>query len=409
MNGQVEDETVNRVAELLNLKAGLRSDSSLHGRLRRCILEEAARLGESTLDYVTSVITGDGALQSLLNRVTVQETAFFRHPEHFESLAREILPGAPRPVTIWSAGCANGQEAFSLAMVLAELRIPGSVIATDVSTAALARTTAAHYTGRELSGLSPDRIARHMSQAGKGFIVNADLRSRVTVLRHNLIEPIPAQVRSAQVIFCRNVLIYFSPGHTRRFLERVADGLPGAALFLGSAETAWTVSERFEPVRTGNAFYYRLRNSSSLDGRHMRSPSPTAEPHDVPALSRRAVMTAPAVAPAPQNPTASITDTTRAATLAGAGQRALNEGRYESAVSAFRKWAYLTPDDPLAHLHLGLAMEASGDLYSAARAFRTAHRTTSVRVPEPVDLALGGYPTDELLRLLDTKGRELAP
>ena len=352
-------------------------------------------------------------MQSLLNRVTVQETAFFRHPEHFEVMARDILPGTRRPVTIWSAGCANGQEAFSLAMVLVELRIAGSVIATDISTAALSRITLAHFTGRELGGLSPERIARHMRPDGNGFVVNDDVRSRVTVLRHNLVEPIPAQVSSAQVVFCRNVLIYFSPDHTRRFLDRVAEELPGAALFLGSAETAWTVSQQFEPVRIGNAFYYRLCSDDPVQAERSRRVLEAVWEAREPKM-----VNAPKVE-VTQIPALPATDTVEAATMAGAGRRSLEEGKYESAVSAFRKWAYLTPDDPLAHLHLGLAMEASGDLSSARRAFRTARRTTlelssatidpALVDPALVDLALEGYATEELLRLLDIKGRELAP
>ena len=94
----------------------------------------------------------------------MQETAFFRHPEQFEVLARDVLPTLPQPVKIWSAGCANGQEPFSLAMLLEEQGIAGSVIGTDLSTTALQRTVAARYVTRELSGLSPRRIARHLTR-----------------------------------------------------------------------------------------------------------------------------------------------------------------------------------------------------------------------------------------------------
>ncbi len=76
--------------------------------------------GHDLNTYATAVATGGHTLQSLLDRVTVQETAFFRHPEHFAVLARDILPTLSPPVMIWSAACANGQEAVSLAMVLEE-------------------------------------------------------------------------------------------------------------------------------------------------------------------------------------------------------------------------------------------------------------------------------------------------
>ena len=158
-------------------------------------------------------------LQGLLNRVTVQETAFFRHPEQFEVLARDVLPTLPRPVKIWSAGCANGQEPFSLAMLLEEQGIAGSVIGTDLSTTALQRTVAARYVTRELSGLSPRRIARHLTRTRDSWQINPAIRGRVRTLYHNLLDPLPLEVQSCQVIFCRNVLIYLSPDHTRAFLR----------------------------------------------------------------------------------------------------------------------------------------------------------------------------------------------
>jgi len=139
------------------------------------------------------LVLGGDALQGLFNRVTVQETAFFRHPQHFQALARDILPALSRPVTIWSAGCANGQEAFSLAMLLEEQGIDGRVIATDISTAALQRTAAARYTGRELSGLSPERIAGHLTRTADTWHVNKPIRDRVSTLRHNLLDPLAAR------------------------------------------------------------------------------------------------------------------------------------------------------------------------------------------------------------------------
>ena len=132
----------------------------MRGRLHRAVRDELDDGDHDAATYLDSLAEGGDALQGLLNRVTVQETAFFRHPEQFEVLARDVLPTLPQPVNIWSAGCANGQEPFSLAMLLEEQGIAGSVIGTDLSTTALQRTVAARYVARELSGLSPRRIAQ---------------------------------------------------------------------------------------------------------------------------------------------------------------------------------------------------------------------------------------------------------
>ncbi len=376
------------------------------------------------------LLTNEEAVQSLLNQVTVQETGFFRHPDHFHVIARDILPRLARPVTIWSAGCANGQEAFSLAMLLEELRIAGSAIATDLSTSAVARTAAAIYHTRELNGLSPDRVARHLTKTSSGWRINDNLRQRVTTLRHNLIEPIPQQVRGSQLVLCRNVLIYFSAEHARTFLDRLADTLPGAEVFLGAAETMWSITDRYETVRVDETFYYRKRAATSPHAQHSSDGPLTgtgqARPSDrnqrapvrVPANPNQAVTAGESTREngfhQPPSPGPVVTgagarsDTSEVAILATAGHKALDEGDHRSAIVAFRKCVYLSPDNALAYLHLGLALEASGDNSAALRAFGSAHRAV-LESKTTQHHALGGYATSELLKLLDTKRQVPAP
>ena len=400
------DAVVDQVTKLLNAQIGLRPEPTLRGRLRRCIRDEAAATGAELTTYA-GTLTQPDALQRLLNRITVQETSFFRHPEHFEVLARDVLPHLSQPVTIWSAGCANGQEAYSLAMVLEEQGIAGTVIASDLSTAALQRTDAGRYAPREVSGLSPARLARHMTQSGKGWQVNDAIRSRVWTMRHNLVDLLPDRVRPAQVVFCRNVLIYFSPDHTRAFLDQVADALPqGGYLFLGSAESIWPVSDRFETVRIDETFIYRHRAAPAPA--RMRVPLPVLVPvrsvEQPPARPPRRAVRAhrPALAAVPvkaESPNG----------LARDGQQALDAGDTRLAIVAFRKWAYLAPDDAIAHLHLGLALEAAGDQPSAQRAFGAARRALLHGEHGHVDSAMEGYAADELLGLLASKQQVVAP
>lgn len=406
------DAVVDQVTKLLNAQIGLRPEPTLRGRLRRCIRDEAAATGAELATYA-GTLTQPDALQSLLNRITVQETSFFRHPEHFEVLARDVLPQLPQPVTIWSAGCANGQEAYSLAMVLEEQGIAGNVIASDLSTAALQRTDAGRYAPREVSGLSPARLARHMTHSGKSWQVNDAIRSRVTTMRHNLVDAMPDRVRPAQVVFCRNVLIYFSPEHTRAFLDQVADALPqGGYLFLGSAESIWPVSDRFETVRVDETFVYRRRSApvpvpvlsveqpTTSPAHARREPRPSAA-RSVP--SRRVARAhRPALAAAP-------VPAVSGSGLAREGQHALDAGDTQLAIVAFRKWAYLAPDDAIAHLHLGLALEAAGDQPSAQRAFGAARRALLHGEQGHVDSAMEGYAADELLGLLASKQQVVAP
>jgi chemotaxis methyl-accepting protein methylase len=413
---------VDSVAELLHLRIGLRPDQTLRGRLRRSIHEEASRHGQDATSYLETLITNGAALQSLLNRITVQETGFFRHPEQFEALVRDILPMLGRPVRIWSAGCANGQEAYTLAMLLEEADTDGTVIATDLSTAALHRTTEARYLPRELSGLSPERLARHFSRSGDRWEVNKVVRDRVRTMHHNLLDPIPVEVGACQVVFCRNVLIYLSPDQVRLFLDRVADELaPTTILFVGAAETIWQATDRFRAVHLGDTFVYRRApaGSSALSAatsgtRVARDRTPAVDPprrrpddtirarkvqpsRDLPdgADARQRTRTGPVDAISVDN-----ADTSELECVA---QAAIADADYGTAVVAFRKCAYLRPHDPMAQLHLGLALEASGDEPSARRAFAVARRILQAAGPDLSQLGLEGYAAAELLRLLESK------
>jgi chemotaxis protein methyltransferase CheR len=394
------------VADLLHQQIGLRAEPGLGARLRRCVCDEAAAQGKDMETYLKTLAGPDSALRSLVDRVTVQETSFFRHPEHFEILARDILPTLRPPVMIWSAACSNGQEAFSLAMLLEEQRISGSVIATDLATAAVKRTAAAQYRTRELTGLSPARVARFLTPTDGAWQINKAVRDRVTVFRHNLLDPIPERIRSCQVVFCRNVLIYFSPNHSQSFLDRLADTLPaGASVFLGSAETMWQVTNRFEAVKIDDCFVHRRRRGAAPISPAVSGITVT-EPEHVPAAPFPA---RPVARHRPEPATADPDYARQAALIARGGHQALAADDHHSAVIAFRKWAYLAPDDAMAHLHLGLALEAAGDQPSAQRAYGVAKRTLKRSDHARVEQAIEGYAAEELHRFLAVKDQEGTP
>ncbi|WP_197059399.1 protein-glutamate O-methyltransferase CheR, partial [Cryobacterium sp. MLB-32] len=176
------DAIIDLVAALLEATVGLQTASSHRARLRGRIRDEAAALGLSPEGYYRELTARPSLRQNLINRITVQETSFFRHPDYFDVLARNILPVLTQPITLWSAGCANGQEAYSLAMLLEEQGIAGSVIASDVSTEAVRRTSEARYSTREIAGLSTERMSRHLIQVGDEWEISQRLRNRVVGL-----------------------------------------------------------------------------------------------------------------------------------------------------------------------------------------------------------------------------------
>jgi chemotaxis protein methyltransferase CheR len=404
------EAAVDRVSALLATRIGLRPENTLRARLHRCVRDEVKARGGDLDAYLRALETNDELLQSLVNKVTVQESGFFRHPDHFVVLAEHILPTLDRPARIWSAGCANGQETYSLAMLLEERAGPGSVLATDLSTAALARTGKARYTEREITGVSPLRRARHLRHEGHHWQVNDAVRARVTTMRHNLITGLPAGIGECQVVFCRNVLIYFSAEHITAFLDRLAGVMaPGAHLFLGSAETLWPLSDRFQAVRLGNSFVYQRRDRGS--GSAARAVAPAAsithvarrslEGHDRLIAARTVGAQRRSSAP-DHSAVAEPSAAARARLTATAGQAALATGDHTKAVVAFRQWLYLAPDDPQAALHLGLALDAGGHSAAAQRAFGVARAVTLQVGPERAEASLEGFTAAELLRLLDT-------
>lgn len=384
------------IAALLGREIGLRLDGATMARLGSCLRDMAIE-GATTVEAVTADIHRDpSARQQLIDRITVQESWFFRDPAQLDALARRVLPVLPRPVRIWVAGCGNGQEAYSIAMVLSEANHPdGLVIATDVSTAALDRTGLGRYHERELRGLSAERRARFLRPCENGFAVTDDLRQRLVVQQQNLVAgPLPVAPGSASVVFCRNVIIYFRREEMPGAVSRVAGALSsGGLLFSGVSEAQWQLGGHFELARLDAAFVYRLAAPQQAAP---RSPVPasTSRPRLPRQRPRQASLDPP---PGPG---------IAAAAALRAGEQAAAAGDQHGAIVLFRQAAYLDPALPKAHLHLGMALEAVGDHPAAARAYSAAQRSleSGGTLHDPVP----GYSTDALRRHLDVKlaGRE---
>jgi chemotaxis methyl-accepting protein methylase len=402
----MSEAALDEVARLLARRVGLRLDPAVRGRLAGAVRNAANRRGENTTEYVAHLDRDPAALQDLLNRVTVQETSFFRDPSQFLAFAKDVLPtliATGAPVHVWSAGCANGQEAYSLAMVLAESGLSNwQVIATDISTKALARTAAARYTGREMVGLSPTRRRQYMVPVAgipDTWEVAPALRKRVLGLRHNLAaDPPPIPAGRCQVVFCRNVLIYFGHDDVIAFLNRLSAWLPtGGHLFLGYSESLWLVSERFHLIRLGDAFVYR--NGPAEHPSAAKRPVP-AEKSPPATASPREETPSPPPQPEPQLPASSVPGPPG---LLAEGEAAMGAQDYAGAVTAFRKAAFLDPDQPVAYLSLGLALEALGDLAAAQRAYAAARASVDRCDTAAIETTLEGYHLDEFTRLLNLK------
>ena len=198
---------------------------------------------------VTSGPRGAVEWSTLMDRLTVQETRFFRHPASFdllETYLRQRLEqeSIKRPLALWSVGCASGEETYSLAMAtteaLAGREFDGSfgVTGTDISLSALAKSRTAVYSARKLEQVEPALRERYfLSLSDDRFQVIPGLAARVCFARLNVLELANSPVSSMDVIFCQNLLIYFRRWRRREILNRLADCLaPGGLLVIGVGE-----------------------------------------------------------------------------------------------------------------------------------------------------------------------------
>jgi chemotaxis protein methyltransferase CheR len=204
--------------------------------------------------YLRLVDTEPAERQAAIDLLTTNETYFFREPKHFEFL-QSLLPRlGPAPARIWSAACSTGEEAFSIAMLLdAGMRgRPWEILATDISTRVLERAATGHYRIDRTDGIPREYLARYClkgtgSQEGT-LLVTRRLRERIRFEQANLTSPLP-DVGEFDVIFLRNVMIYFDTPTKRDVVERLVRHLrPGGHLLIGHSESLTDVTRVVQPV-----------------------------------------------------------------------------------------------------------------------------------------------------------------
>ncbi|MGB0499236.1 MAG: CheR family methyltransferase [Rubricella sp.] len=176
-----------------------------------------------------------------VNAITTNLTSFFREAHHFDDLASVVLPQLSGRIRIWSAGCSTGEEVWSTLITIARAaggRLPPDllVLATDIDTRVLSIAKAARYPTERLASM-PTEATRWLRRDGGSVTVDATLRDRVRFRRLNLLDPWP-MAGHFDVIFCRNVLIYFSAETKAGLIDRFAAQLkPGGTLYLGHSES----------------------------------------------------------------------------------------------------------------------------------------------------------------------------
>lgn len=210
---------------------------------------------------------------AVIDAMTTNETSWFRDIQPFETLQQVVLPEMEKlrgsPLRIWSSACSSGQEPFTISMILSEYcrkttasRLAASqIIATDISASMLRQAKQAQYENVALGrGLSDSRRQQFFKREGDSWQVVDEVRNRVSFREQNLLQGF-STLGKFDIIFCRNVLIYFSGERKQDILQRMAMSLNrGGYLFLGASETISGYSDAFELVRTPFSTIYRRKD-----------------------------------------------------------------------------------------------------------------------------------------------------
>jgi chemotaxis protein methyltransferase CheR len=415
-------------------------------------------------------------LDDLVGEITVGETYFFREPRQFAVIREEILPALvsarsrDRPLRVWSAGCASGEEPYSLAILVRELGLGGAVhiVGTDLSRAALAKAVRGRYTRWSLRGVPDDVVQTYFTQAGNHFDLAPAVRAAADFRYLNLADDnypsLSTGVWGMDLIICRNVLIYFDAATVARVAHRLIDSLSeNGWLLLGASDPMLADLVPCEVVVTRAGLAYRRAAVGRLVF-PTAAAQPLVEPFAAPVAEPPAMMPAETVDrehPAADDAEAAVRwyatrDYARAVEsaervvrrngseatpwivlvrahanrgdLAAAGRACatalehhpgtaelhylhavlLSEAeRVADAAAAARRALYLDRSLVVAHLALGGALGRLGDTDGARRAFRNAERLLAALPPDTVVPASDGEPAGRLLEMARVQMRLL--
>ena len=273
---------INAISQLLREICGVVVDDSkaylVETRLGRLAEEEGCR---SYAELCEKARRFDGRKLALriIDAITTNETLFFRDNSPFEALRHKALPelidskagtAFSKRIRIWSAACSTGQEPHSIAILLRE-EIPDlhlwdvQILATDISDAAIQYASRGHYKDFEVQrGMDPATLTKYFRKEGDGWKIDDEIRSMVSFERHNLLEPYTG-IGPFDIIFCRNVVIYFDAPTRRNLFERMSATLAkDGYLFVGSSESLGDLGARYSPQHHCRSVFYRPNKADAF-------------------------------------------------------------------------------------------------------------------------------------------------
>ena len=269
-SARLTEHELSEIRALIEQRSGILFDESRERFFSQRVREhlEEKRLPHGA-DLLRLMRNSNVEYDSLLERLLTQETSFFRYPSVFEALERKVLREMhtkkfwenPRSLRVWSAGCATGEEPYTIAMTICDsLEFAEAwnihILATDVSRQALQVAERGVYPARELSALNPRQKEAYFTKVGTEFMVRPKLRNLVSFAQMNLAQSV--YMGRFDIIFCMNVMIYFSEDRRASLIQRFYEYLePGGYLFLGHAESVAKVGVKFDVKVHGDCLLYQ--------------------------------------------------------------------------------------------------------------------------------------------------------
>jgi two-component system CheB/CheR fusion protein len=259
-NRTTDHQFFNQILEHLQQTRGFDFSAYKHASLMRRVLKRMQVVGVDTFEgYLDYLQVRQDEFAPLFNTILINVTSFFRDPDVWNHLSSSVLPAlvAELPpgemLRVWSAGCASGAEAYTTAMLLAEILGPDDfrnrvkIYATDLDDEALGEARTAMYTERQIADVPEDLARRYFDRASGHFTFNRDLRRAVIFGRHDLVQDAP--ISRVDLLLCRNTLMYFHSEAQARILARFYFSLkPGGLILLGRAEMLFSHAAMFTPV-----------------------------------------------------------------------------------------------------------------------------------------------------------------
>jgi chemotaxis protein methyltransferase CheR len=267
----ITDAEFRALRDAIRDKIGIFYDDSkqflLQSRLQTRLLKRSVPDFGEYYRFLTTGRDRENEWDELASVLTNNETYFFRENAQLDVLTNEVVAHSERlgRLRVWSAACSTGEEPFSLAMALLELRrlapFQIQITATDISARALERASIGFYRELSFRATRPELIQKYFRPFEGGFMIAEEIKRMVQFSRLNLLDDrAVGAVGPVDAIFCRNVLIYFDKPTQKRVVEAFARALrPRGYLFLGHAESIMRLTNLYEPVVSPKAIYYRLK------------------------------------------------------------------------------------------------------------------------------------------------------